>query len=130
MTLDLLFRDRAFNRLPIMMLFAVWLGFLWSSAWQSRGGLGWVEISAVWAGLPAYLGITGFHVRATAFEAALPIPARRLWASRVGARALGCVLFLLGVVDCEQGLERKAIARLVGCVQLERRVAHGSVLLG
>ncbi|MCP5116329.1 MAG: hypothetical protein GY953_36330, partial [bacterium] len=69
-------------------------GHLWSLAWQNRGGLGWVEISSVWFGLMVYLAITGFHARATPFEMALPIPARRLWGCRVFIRVLTCVSFL------------------------------------
>ncbi len=115
MTLRLLWADRALNRLPIMLLFALWIGYLWSLAWQNRGGLGWVEISAVWFGLMVYIAVTGFHVRATTFEMALPISMRRLWTYRVAIRALGCVLFLAvgAVIACYQSPHDSAIVTAV-----------------
>ena len=97
MTLRLMLADRALRKLPILVLFAAWLGQLWPVAWRVSGGLDVVDTAAVWVLLGSFFIAAHSHTRTSSFEMALPIPARQLWCARVLTLA-GSSVILIGAV--------------------------------
>ena len=94
MMFALMRRDKALRKLGWGIPYAFGVGYLWSTAWARSGGLTWVDIAAGWMLLCIVLVFSGFQVRSSQFEMALPLSPRLLWSARAAALTFTCLVLV------------------------------------